>query len=87
MNTLQTLWIFITSLVLIHTNEAKPKPVRLNKKEEKPKLKDKIKNLNIPIDKILIIIGLITLFILLISFIYPSGCLDSTNYYYRLGGN
>ena len=48
MRILQTLWLFIVSLTSQNTDETKPQPARLEKKiEEKPRFKDKLKNINI----------------------------------------
>ncbi len=89
MRILQTLWLFIVSLKSQNTDETKPQPARLEKKiEEKPRFKDKLKNINInwhTVRAILIIIAIGLIFLLICLSIYKTGALDSTNYYYRLG--
>ena len=90
MRTLKALWLFLTSLITIHINKPKNEPVRLNKPKKQKisklkKIKSKIQKISKYMDIILMIVGFFTLLILIATIIYQTGCLDSTNYYYRLG--
>lgn len=88
MRILQTLWLFIVSLTSQNTDETKPQPARLEKIEEKPRFKDKLKNMNInwhTVRAILIMMAIGLIFLLICLSIYKTGALDSTNYYYKLG--
>ena len=64
--------IYITIILLF--NLIKPPGKSMDTKKKKEEV----------INNILLLIGLITLLILICSILINTGCLDSTNYYYRI---
>lgn len=63
--------IYTTLIILLNLIKPPGKSIDTKKKEE-------------IISNIVLLIGLLTLLILICSILINTGCLDSTNYYYRL---